>query len=519
MGKFIGLLCSLWLTSSLAVALELTEREAAGQQLFTEGISAGGGEVIARVGASGAQVPAAVVPCANCHGTDGRGRPEGGVRPPDITWRRLTMGFSTLASNGRTHPAYTDASLARAVSEGIDPGGNKLDPAMPRFIMSMRDMSNLTAYLKRLEEQRDPGVQNDVLRIGTLLPQQGPLAELGKVVGEVLEGAVNQVNQAGGIHGRQLQLLVADAGSDRQSAERGLRSLLEDDQVFALLSPLAPALDGQYAELLEPTGVPLIGPLELKTEGPKSRLIFAPLPGVVEQLQALGKFASQSLSPAPGTVLIVYEQQASQQQLAQRLQQRLQHDGWPNVQLQAYQTERLSDTAAQLADASTVFFLGLSNTFSELSARLNQAERHPYLLAVSAQVAGGALGIAEGFNQRVFLAYPFVPSDWTPEGLKALAAIREQSGLGNQHGALQVSAYCAALLLSEGLKRAGRDASREKLVSALENLHNFRTGLTPQLSFGPGQRVGASGAHIVMVDSQAQRFQALGQYISVDSDF
>ena len=40
------------------------------------------------------------------------------------------------------------------------------------------------------------------------------------------------------------------------------------------------------------------------------------------------------------------------------------------------------------------------------------------------------------------------------------------------------------MLFSEGMKQAGRDASREKLVSALEGLHDFDTGLTPLISFG-----------------------------------
>jgi hypothetical protein len=68
------------------------------------------------------------------------------------------------------------------------------------------------------------------------------------------------------------------------------------------------------------------------------------------------------------------------------------------------------------------------------------------------------------------------------------------------------------LLLSEGMKQAGRDASREKLVTALEGLHDFDTGLTPRLSFGPGRRLGLSGAHVVTVDLPDQRFYLVAPY-------
>jgi hypothetical protein len=68
------------------------------------------------------------------------------------------------------------------------------------------------------------------------------------------------------------------------------------------------------------------------------------------------------------------------------------------------------------------------------------------------------------------------------------------------------------LLLSEGMKQAGRDASREKLINALEGLHDFDTGLTPLISFGPGRRLGLNGAHVVTVDLPDQRFYLVAPY-------
>jgi ABC-type branched-subunit amino acid transport system substrate-binding protein len=112
----------------------------------------------------------------------------------------------------------------------------------------------------------------------------------------------------------------------------------------------------------------------------------------------------------------------------------------------------------------------------------------------------------------VFLAYPFVPSDWTMTGRTALTQLRERQRLGGEHAVLQVGAYSSMLLLSEGMKQAGRDASREKLINALEGLHDFDTGLTPLISFGPGRRLGLNGAHVVTVDLPDQRFYLVAPY-------
>ncbi len=501
------LLASLSLSLS-ASALSLNPSETAGKRLYREGLSGSGEPVMARVGAADILLPASSLPCANCHGADGQGRAEGGVRPPDLNWSRLSSTYGQQQVNGRDYPAYTDGTLARAIQEGRDPGNNRLDPAMPRFVLSMKDQRDLGAYLKRLAEDRDPGLAADSLHLGTLLPSQGPLSEEGATVAAVLKGSVARINESGGIHGRYLRLTILDPGPDRASAEQALERLIDQEQVFALIAPLVPALEGELAARLERAGVPLIGPLSLQGSAQGSRQIFEPLPGLREQMIALADYATHSLRVLQGPTLIAYPDDPGQRLAAQNLSQYLQDHGWQQVRLQPYDS---AQDELPLGSRS-VFYLGSSTGFSRLAERLQTAGQVPYLFAASNQVAGDLLQVPSGFSRRVFLAYPFVPSDWTPSGRTALTLLREHQGLGGQHAVLQVGAFSSMLLLSEGMKQAGRDASREKLISALEGLHDFDTGLTPLISFGPGRRLGLSGAHIVTVDLPDQRFYLVAPY-------
>lgn len=492
----------------VADALPLNPSETAGRRLYREGVSDSGEPLMARVGAADMMLPATSLPCANCHGADGLGRPEGGVRPPDLTWSRLSSTYGQQQINGRNYPAYTEGTLARAIQEGRDPGNNRLDPAMPRFVLSMNDQRNLTAYLKRLADDRDPGLTPDSLHLGTLLPSQGPLAEEGATVAAVLNGSVARINEAGGIHGRQLRLTILDPGPNRTSAEQALDRLIEQEHVFALIAPLAPALNTQLVTRLERAGIPLIGPLSLQGASQSSRQIFEPMPGLHEQLIALADYATDSLRVLPGPTLITYPDEPGQQRAAQNLSQYLQDHAWQKVTLKAYDP---AQDELPLGSRS-VFYLGSGGGFSRLAERLQAAGQVPYLFATSNQVAGDLLQVPSGFSRRVFLSYPFVPSDWTLGGRLALTQLREQQGLGAEHAVLQVGAFSSMLLLSEGMKQAGRDASREKLISALEGLHDFETGLTPLISFGPGRRHGLSGAHIVTVDLPDQRFYLVAPY-------
>ncbi|MGE8315411.1 MAG: ABC transporter substrate-binding protein, partial [Pseudomonas putida] len=72
-GLSICLACLLGM-APFASALDLTDHEQAGKRLYREGVSSSDAQLQARVGASDISVPASVLPCASCHGNDGRGR-------------------------------------------------------------------------------------------------------------------------------------------------------------------------------------------------------------------------------------------------------------------------------------------------------------------------------------------------------------------------------------------------------------------------------------------------------------
>lgn len=143
-------------------ALALTPQQSRGKVIYLRGESPAGRPVSAVLGAESDAVPGAIVPCANCHGEDGNGKPEGGVRPAGITPELLAR---SLTLNGRTRRSYTHDLLKRAVTMGFDSSSNELNAAMPRYRMAMQDADDLLAYLAVLGHEPQPGVTGDALRI------------------------------------------------------------------------------------------------------------------------------------------------------------------------------------------------------------------------------------------------------------------------------------------------------------------------------------------------------------------
>ncbi|HYL79349.1 MAG TPA: c-type cytochrome, partial [Candidatus Acidoferrum sp.] len=158
----------------------LTPQERRGKQIFLRGETPSGRRITAVIGEGSVEVPGGTLPCANCHGFDGRGKPEAGVIPSDVTWQALSKSYGTTHASGRKHPSYTARSLARAITEGTDPAGNPLAIGMPRYRMSGGDLADLLSYMRRLGSEQDPGLTRTSVSIGTILPGRGPRAELGQ---------------------------------------------------------------------------------------------------------------------------------------------------------------------------------------------------------------------------------------------------------------------------------------------------------------------------------------------------
>jgi hypothetical protein len=84
--------------------------------------------------------------CGSCHGDNGRGGTIRMMMGTDIETPDIT--YDELIEDG-----FTDATIKRAIREGLDEAGKPLEDAMPRWQMSDADVDATIAYLKQLSAQ------------------------------------------------------------------------------------------------------------------------------------------------------------------------------------------------------------------------------------------------------------------------------------------------------------------------------------------------------------------------------
>jgi hypothetical protein len=430
---------------------DLSQQEAAGRALFLTG-RINEPPPYAILGAGGVKVPATAIPCASCHGRDGFGKIARGIAPPDITWPALSMPY---AGPGRQRPPYSDTTVTRAVTMGIDAGGNKLDPIMPHFQLSAADAASLLAYLKRLGTLPQPGLDDQTITLGTILGRHD------SGIGPLLSAYLANINHNGGLFGRQVELR-AEQPVAGEAPDQIIARMIKSNAIFAVLAPSIAGDERVTVEAADTDGVPVIGPLTPNVQaGPRSRYVFYLNGGAAAEVRALAGFAAT----LPGSPSIV--------------------------------DDRLSPWHAAVA---------------ALPAPTHRESRGPVLwftdrvpnrddLATrTAILLPGALApdvLPDGSPLPTWLAYLSGPPDVTPDAAAAYRTLAARQGLPAEPQPAQRQALAAAKIIVEALRLAGREVTRERLVDALETIQDFHTGLMPPVSYATTRRIGSDGVWIV----------------------
>ena len=517
----LTLFCGLFVTSPMAQQATQSSRERGlsaqerrGKALYLRGESPSGKEITAMVG--DLDVPSSTLTCAGCHGLRGEGKTEGGVTAGNLTWSNMVKAYGHTHPSGRKHGAFDEKLFTKALTEGIDPSGNELAKAMPRYKMAPEDIADLIAYLKRIEADRDPGLTDTSITVGTILPKDGGLAEIGAAMKDVLTAYFANINDQGGIFNRRIELETIDAGSDAAATAANTKMHIENDEIFAIVSGLSAGADKELAAVTREAEIPFMGPVTLLTQNSaqNNRNLFYLLPGAGQQARALVNFAVGRPELKKPRVAIVHSENELAVATAAAIEDQARKKNWSSVTKKAFANERL-DAAALVRDLKTegvdaVFFVGTGGEAAFISAA-QAANWTPDVFLLGALTGRDLVKtVPSSFSDHVFVSFPSVPNDVSPAGLAELRALEEKYKFGHRHVASQLNAFAAAKIFTEALKRAGRDLSREKLINALESLYEYDTGVTPSITFGPNRRVGAMGAYVMSIDPAKREFVSTG---------
>ena len=98
----------------------------------------------------------------------------------------------------------------------------------------------------------------NVIKIGVIAPLTGNYAQYGTAVKEGVELKVDAINNAGGINGKKIELVIADSKGDVQESVNAFKKMVSQDKVNVVIGEVVSATSQAISGLAQQAKVPLI---------------------------------------------------------------------------------------------------------------------------------------------------------------------------------------------------------------------------------------------------------------------
>ena len=542
-----GLLwCGLAASAVWAAAGPSTEPSAtAGESIYRHGLLGSGAPLEAIRQAGSLTTKGADAACVNCHQRSGLGVIEGRNRIPPIAGRYL---FHARARNmaERDLPyvegvradrePYTEATLARAIREGLDSEGRPLSYLMPRFRLNDADMAALIEYLKTLDARRVPGVTDSVLHFATVVtPDADPVKRGGML--DVMEHYFAERNtrqmvpsprlQASGktmyadtmymVH-RQWQLHVWELTGPASTWKGQLAQHLAKEPVLAVISGLGGSNWAPVHEFCEQNALPCLFPnVEVPVDSGDDFYTLYFSKGVLLEAELIARKILGAEGAAPVSAVVqVFRAGDCGEAAAKALAAQLKRQGVKVRNRALASKPKDQDVAEAVREATGSDALILWLRPADVAA-LGTAPAAPTAVYLSGLMGGlERAPLPADWRSRAELAYPFdlpekrrvrvdYPLGWFT--IRRIPIVAEQ---------VQVDTYLACGLLSEVLSHMVDNFTRAYLIERLQTMmeHRILTGYYPRLTLATHQHFASKGGYITrFADASGARVVADGDWL------
>jgi branched-chain amino acid transport system substrate-binding protein len=321
----------------------------------------------------------------------------------------------------------------------------------------------------------ESGVTPTTILIGQSVSLSGPTGQLGQEMRAGAAAYFKFVNKQGGVHGRTIVLKTLDDGYEVDRTVANVKTLINQDQVFALFGLRGTAHTNAAAKIFTPAHVPLFATFSgaQSLREPFNRYMFHVRASYLDETDAIFRqLSSMGLS----RIGVFYqndgygkEGRAAAEESAKKYKLAISASGT----VEPNSSDAKSAAAAIARIQPQVVVMYASYKASAEFVRDMRAAQYAQFMNLSI-VGATALAKELGNDARGIGVSQVVPFPWNlgiPIVKEYQMVMTMETGK-SEYSFLTLESYLSARILVEGLRRAGRDLTREKLIAALETIHD-----------------------------------------------
>jgi hypothetical protein len=492
-----------------------------GRRIYEEGIQPSGAALQGQR-FDGSPVAGIEAACVQCHRRSGMGSKEGDTPAPPVTGKflfgqaRQSVALSDPRSPKnviQSHTPYTDAALAKTLTQGIDNQGKTLNALMPRYTLDAPSMKALAAYLRQLSIAYSPGVTDSSVRFATVItPGFDPQKR--DVMLQMMQTAFRQRNASHSLKGkttraqvqedrrsmRKWELVVWELQGPAETWDQQLEERYRKEPAFAMISGFAGGTWAPVHTFCQREKIPCLFP---SVDLPVANDDFYSLyfsGGVALEAAALAKYLLESKDQRPQRLLQLHGDDEVSRGAARILHQAMSQAG-------ILVEERLWGKGEMALMQSPLAGVGGQDTvvFWLRAADLNSLAKATPKLASSAHYFSGTLTGGDPLR---------IPGEW--QRPTACLVSPYETGIQRQRNSrllhqwlrsfryplvdevFQSEVFFNLVFLSDITMHMLENYYRDYLVERVEDMLGQSPNVTvyPRLSLGQHQRFASKGAYI-----------------------
>jgi ABC-type branched-subunit amino acid transport system substrate-binding protein len=330
--------------------------------------------------------------------------------------------------------------------------------------------------------------QSSRIVLGQSAAFSGPAAQLGIQMNKGAKIFFDQLNASGGVNGQTVELRTLDDGYEPDRCKANTEKLIKDD-VFALLGYVGTPTCVAALPLVNDAKIPFFGPFtgaEVLRD-PFSKWVFHLRASYYDET---GLIVKQLTSLGLKKIAVFYQDDAYGKAGLEGVKRALKPLGLEPVALGTVQrnTVDVAKAVADIVPKGPDAVVQIS-AYKSCAAFIREARKAGYggtffnVSFVGTQALADELG-REGRGIMVSQVMPFPFSTSSAIAREYLDAVAK-AGPDAQPNYSSMEGYLSAKVFTEGLRRAGRNPSREALVTGLESIQNasfggFRVDFSPK---------------------------------------
>lgn len=349
----------------------------------------------------------------------------------------------------------------------------------------------------------EEGIDATTVRFAQVAALEGPAMALGAGMQQGIQAAFEEVNRAGGVHGRQLQLESMDDGYEPSRSIEAVNSVIESNDYLALIGPVGTPTTKATQPLATEADMPMIGPF--------TGAGFLRDPALTNVVNMRATYDAETAAWIDHLVddlgltniAILYQDDGFGRVGLAGVTKALEARG---MTLSAEGTYTRNTTAVKSAlleirkaKPEAVVMVGAYKPLAEFIKLSRKMKMDPTFVTISF-VGSKALAAELGPDGEGVIISQVVPQPWDssiPVVAEYQAALRAVDASA-EPGFVSLEGYLTGRVAIKALRISGQDLTRDNYLAALSQLGTIDLGGVT-LTYGPGDNQGSDSVFLTRI--------------------